>query len=688
MQVSLPRTFHLHMRKPLLFIPSSFNSVILASSFSTAQLLWLTTSTYTFIKNISVRNARDFPFSLFAQSLCYNQMMDSIIRLFGRMAYEFTLLQPLIPTYLHVIFSALFSIFIGAHASLSRPSSAAEPAKPQDARDNSDEDDDCEGETERKMEGLSPMDALTFPLLAGCTLTGLYFLIRWLEDPALLNKILNLYFSIFGIISVARLLTDSMRVVTSYAFPSAYASAGKIWRVDQKQRKMIRVGLPSAENASPLPGWLSTPKLPQGLTETLWSFRNILSTKLRVRVHVYKIFTASFRIGAPDVTGIFFAIVALGYYNFLDKPWWLTNLLGVSFAYNVLQVMSPSTFWTGTMILGSLFVYDIYFVFFTPLMVTVAKKLDIPAKLLFPRPSGPGEDPSQPSLAMLGLGDIVLPGIMIGLALRFDLYLFYLRKQRQQREARDELLEYKGEDGKIVKAEWLSATGSWGERFWIGRNNGSLRLKEQAGVFSKTYFYASVFGYLVGIVTTLGIMQIFHHAQPALLYLVPGVLGALWGTALVKGDGKLMWEYNETADDKERKSILSPSRLEEVAAKLDPAAKEADIEDDAENNTNESSSGRATSQAPIYDDIKNELIYFSISLPDARIRRSGQNSTPIEDGSEDHAKSAPQLKLEDEVRLPSTDDSRSSQTSISLNSPAQRIRGQAQEPPEKRQRLG
>lgn len=615
-------------------------------------------------------------------------MMDFIIRLFGRMAYEFALLQPLIPTYLHVIFSALFSIFIGAHASLSRPSSAAEPAKPQDARDINDEDDDGEGETERKMEGLSPMDALTFPLLAGCTLTGLYFLIRWLEDPALLNKILNLYFSIFGIISVARLLTDSMRVVTSYAFPSAYASAGKIWRVDQKQRKMIRLALPSAESASPLPGTLSTLKLPQGLTETLWSLRNILSAKLRVRVHVYKTFTASFRTGAPNVTGLFFAIVALGYYNFFDKPWWLTNLLGVSFAYNVLQVMSPSTFWTGTMILGSLFVYDIYFVFFTPLMVTVAKKLDIPAKLLFPRPSAPGEDPSQPSLAMLGLGDIVLPGIMIGLALRFDLYLFYLRKQHQEHEARDEHLESKGDDGKIIKAEWLPATGSWGERFWIGRNTGTLRFKEQAGVFSKTYFYASLSGYLVGMTTTLGIMQIFHHAQPALLYLVPGVLSALWGTALVKGDAKLMWEYSEAADDKERKSILSPSRLEEVVAKLEPGAKEAEIKDDGKNNENDISSGKATSQAPIHDDIKNELIRFSISFSDAGIRRNGQNSTPKENGSEDHEQSAPQLKSEDELRLSSADDSKSSQMSISLNSPTQRNRGQAQEPPEKRQRLG
>jgi minor histocompatibility antigen H13 len=40
-------------------------------------------------------------------------------------------------------------------------------------------------------------------------------------------------------------------------------------------------------------------------------------------------------------------------------------------------------------------------------------------------------------------------------------------------------------------------------------------------------------------------MRIWDHGQPALLYLVPGVLGTLWGTALVRGEWKLMWEYTE-----------------------------------------------------------------------------------------------------------------------------------------------
>jgi len=118
----------------------------------------------------------------------------------------------------------------------------------------------------------------------------------------------------------------------------------------------------------------------------------------------------------------------------MNSPWWLTNFFGFSFSYGALQFMSPSTFWTGTLILGSLFFYDIYFVFFTPLMVTVATKLDVPIKLLIPRPPGPNDAPDKVSMAMLGLGDIVIPGMMVGLALRYDLYLYYQRKSAQKAE--------------------------------------------------------------------------------------------------------------------------------------------------------------------------------------------------------------------------------------------------------------
>jgi minor histocompatibility antigen H13 len=115
-----------------------------------------------------------------------------------------------------------------------------------------------------------------------------------------------------------------------------------------------------------------------------------------------------------------FGIVAIVLYNTYGKAWWLTNLIGFGFCYGTLQLMSPTTFWTGSLVLLGLFIYDITMVFYTPMMVTVATKLDVPIKLVFPGPKHGG---------MLGLGDVILPGIMMALALRFDLYLHYLNKE-------------------------------------------------------------------------------------------------------------------------------------------------------------------------------------------------------------------------------------------------------------------
>ena len=101
-------------------------------------------------------------------------------------------------------------------------------------------------------------------------------------------------------------------------------------------------------------------------------------------------------------------------------------------------------------------------------MVAVATQLDIPAKLLFPRPVGPGDDPSKRAMSMLGLGDVILPGMMIGFALRFDLYLFYLQKQTQaikeptsDEEDTEEPAGEPRDSSNMVKAKWRPATGMY-----------------------------------------------------------------------------------------------------------------------------------------------------------------------------------------------------------------------------------
>ncbi|KAF2753459.1 hypothetical protein EJ05DRAFT_458001 [Pseudovirgaria hyperparasitica] len=471
----------------------------------------------------------------------------------GRIAYEFSLIRPMIPTYVHLILSALFPIVAGAHASLSRPSSAAKTRRQSKTADRQDDDDDEEEEVQ-KMEGLSPSDALMFPLLAGCTLAGLYFLIKWLQDPTILNKLLNGYFAFFGVFSVAKLICDFLDFMQGFVYPRKYVSGGALWEVSGADRQVrIVSGTGGSLRVSPLPGLLSRLPLPSPIMNFLWSVREIPCQKWTVKLYVHKIAALRAKLGTNMIVAALAGLASVVYFNTVSKPWFLTNLMGFAFSYAALQIMSPTTFATGSLILSALFFYDIYFVFYTPMMVTVAKTLDIPIKLVFPRPPSPTDADALPSFAMLGLGDVVLPGILIGLALRFDLYLFYLRKQTKVTVTKNEK-----ETVEVLKATYTSLSNRWGENFWthswLGRPLAPEQAMQNPTTFPKPYFYASLTGYIAGMLATLVVMHIFEHAQPALLYLVPGVLISTWTTALVRGELRAMWEFSEAVEDEQGSS--------------------------------------------------------------------------------------------------------------------------------------
>jgi minor histocompatibility antigen H13 len=85
-------------------------------------------------------------------------------------------------------------------------------------------------------------------------------------------------------------------------------------------------------------------------------------------------------------------------------------------------------------------------------------------KLLFPQPPRPDEDPNAVSLAILGLGNIAVPGIMIGLALRYDLRIYsFTINAKPFKKLKPRAI--------VVSLPWSlpqyhTATGGWGERFW------------------------------------------------------------------------------------------------------------------------------------------------------------------------------------------------------------------------------
>ena len=164
-------------------------------------------------------------------------------------------------------------------------------------------------------------------------------------------------------------------------------------------------------------------------------------------------------------------------------------------------------------------------VFGTEVMVTVAKNLDGPIKILFPRDSlEPNPETGKLDLSLLGLGDIVIPGFFLALLLRFDAHNAMTR---------------------VAAATSPTKPGAKEE---------TPAFTTIAGIhdsFAKPYFHSALFAYVIGLATTLFVMIQFKAAQPALLYLVPACLISSLGCAAVRGEVKQLFDYSEEEEEEE-----------------------------------------------------------------------------------------------------------------------------------------
>uniref|UniRef100_A0A0C9QNB2 TSA: Wollemia nobilis Ref_Wollemi_Transcript_18749_1749 transcribed RNA sequence n=1 Tax=Wollemia nobilis TaxID=56998 RepID=A0A0C9QNB2_9CONI len=275
-------------------------------------------------------------------------------------------------------------------------------------------------------ETMSKEHAMRFPLIGSVVLFSLFLLFKFLSKD-LVNAILTCYFFVLGIIALSATLLPA-----------------------------IERFLPKQWNEVPIN----------------WHLPYFRSVEIE--------FTKSQVVAA--IPGTFFCT-----WYALKKHWLANNILGLAFCIQGIEMLSLGSFKTGAILLAGLFVYDIFWVFFTPVMVSVAKSFDAPIKLLFPT-----KDLARP-YSMLGLGDIVIPGIFVALALRFD----------------------------------------------VSRGKGDR------------YFRSAFLGYSVGLIVTIIVMNWFQAAQPALLYIVPGVIGFLAVHCIWNGEVKPLLEFDEskTSDD-------------------------------------------------------------------------------------------------------------------------------------------
>ncbi|KAL0249434.1 hypothetical protein GEMRC1_004666 [Eukaryota sp. GEM-RC1] len=145
-----------------------------------------------------------------------------------------------------------------------------------------------------------------------------------------------------------------------------------------------------------------------------------------------------------------------------------------------------------------LFFYDIFFVFKTSFMVTVAQSLDLPIKLIFPRYPVSFFTSSLPEagrFSLLGNGDILVPAIFLRMISKFE----------------------------------------------------ALRGKRQL------IYTSSLLSYVMACTIAIVCMLRFNHAQPVLLYIVTLVLITCVLVAVCTGDFKDLWKFEDKAEEEQEK---------------------------------------------------------------------------------------------------------------------------------------
>eukprot|EP00882_Tetradesmus_deserticola_P009304 GHRQ01009815.1.p1 GENE.GHRQ01009815.1~~GHRQ01009815.1.p1 ORF type:complete len:374 (+),score=132.59 GHRQ01009815.1:811-1932(+) len=292
---------------------------------------------------------------------------------------------------------------------------------------------------EPPQESMTHRDAMKFPIVGSCVLFGLFLCFRYIPKW-LVNLLLSGYITLLGAFAI--------NAVTLPFVNQLFTEATR--------RKVLK-----------LPSFPAVP------------FVSKEPTPLELTVPELLLCVPS---------------LGLGVWYACTKHWVANNALGIAFSLLGIESVSLGSFKTAATLLSGLFVYDIFWVFCTPVMVSVAKNFDAPIKLLFPRESlralhtaAAAGAASKPNFAMLGLGDIVIPGLFVALMLRYDV-----------------------------------------------QSN-----------FKTSYFQSVFWGYVGGLGTTIFVMNYFKAAQPALLYIVPAVLLTVAAHAALRGEFSSLWHYQE-----------------------------------------------------------------------------------------------------------------------------------------------
>uniref|UniRef100_A0A8C1YYV3 Signal peptide peptidase-like 2B n=1 Tax=Cyprinus carpio TaxID=7962 RepID=A0A8C1YYV3_CYPCA len=208
------------------------------------------------------------------------------------------------------------------------------------------------------------------------------------------------------------------------------------------------------------------------------------------RPQVRMLILSAFCIGVSVTWGVF--------RNEDQWAWILQDALGIVFCLYMLKTIRLPTFKACTLLLVVLFVYDVFFVFITPLLTKSGESImvevaagpsdsstheKLPMVLKVPRLNSSPLVLCDRPFSLLGFGDILVPGLLVAYCHRFDI---------------------------------LMQT-------------------------SRIYFLACTIGYGIGLLITFVALALMQMGQPALLYLVPCTLLTSLAVALWRKELPLFW---------------------------------------------------------------------------------------------------------------------------------------------------
>lgn len=333
-----------------------------------------------------------------------------------------------------------------------------------------------------KMEYMQRKDAYMFPVMAGITLVGLFCLFKFL-DKDLVNLCITVYISIVSVFVIGNECEPLI-------FALALKNPDPVLEIKHWYWEDVEEESEAGKKQETDSSWFF---MLFGFSQPAWLGGSAVhASKAQKRS------STTYPVRQSLVASLLVGVAVTAWYVY-TRHWVANNLIGAALSLQAIESLSLGTFQNGACLLVFLFFYDIFFVFGTDVMVTVAKSVDAPIKLVFLKQFA--QPDSDALFSMLGLGDIVLPGVFVALLLRFDFFRSFQEKRFQT---------------------------------------------SPSEFFPKRLFNVAIALYALGLWCTVFVMHWFKHAQPALLYLVPAVLLASLLGGLGNGCLVELWKFEET----------------------------------------------------------------------------------------------------------------------------------------------